>query len=685
VSASEVIELEAKDTITALEMNRGDTLRFTLRNGQTRTFVLEDTSAAIVERVEPGGIVYRFDCRMRADGQLMMMRRFACSQECFYEPYVVNGVRIWPDIVKDVFDLIPVRYPKEGNLQCVPRKDARFAIQDATMRICPQEMHPWLDESQGFIDVGRCYNGDDCYLGPYLGRACHVGMDINHRKGSRLFAPIDFDAQAYFNSLKAGHNNNRWRGIRRWPNGDIWALQTHHLIELLVSEQAALVAGTAYATTAGVHVGSHEHTHFEFKVGRPRRTEAASTKPDKTSIAFPVDFDDQSELAQKHPEVFHLDPWIVYWQIFDDQKLRDGAIRASFEPLAPRRTGQVVEFSTRCSCKDVAVIDRSYYWTFGDGGSATGAQAEHTFARPGVYPVTLVVADGTDRAACTQHVTVNGEPLASPVLCLSCPDEISFRHRPVSAADVYGQTPRRLPCTLEFVARSTRRVPRPKTVRLENLGGGTLPQISDTSTRYVGGDDWINVVASGTGNTQSLNVEVDATGLDVGEYSAIVSVRCLDAVNSPQELRVSLRVEGSQPAAEVTIDDRDDACYATPYFWVGHRFCRCPRDRRGYRGFYLTNGGQAVPGEIVRFTPDLCSGKYLVELSEETPYRAGTEFDVRVRHRDGESMVRVSPTESRKVGTFDFQEGTDGFVEILADGSKGLVIADAVHFRPVDQ
>jgi hypothetical protein len=32
------------------------------------------------------------------------------------------------------------------------------------------------------------------------------------------------------------------------------------------------------------------------------------------------------------------------------------------------------------------------------------------------------------------------------------------------------------------------------------------------------------------------------------------------------------------------------------------------------------------------------------------------------------------------LGNFEFNEGTDGFVEIHAGGSEGLVIADAVKF-----
>jgi len=716
-SAAEAIELQAKDTITALEMNCGDTLRFALRNGQTRTLVLQDTSAAIVERVEPGGIVYRFDCRVLVDGQPMTMRRYACSQECFYEPYVVNGVRIWPDIVKDAFDLIPVRYPRNGNLQCVPRKDARFAIQDATLRICPEETQPWLDEEQNYIDVGRCYNGDDCYLGPYLGQACHVGMDINHPKGSLLLAPIAFDTQAYFNSLKAGHNNNRWRGIRRWPNGDVWALQTHHLIELLVPERTPLSVGTEYATTAGVHVGSHEHTHFEFKVGRPRCSERGEqsgalpplplgegrgegtsgtqdphpnllpggegTSGPSSSTAFPIDFDDQSELAQERPEVLHLDPWIVFWQIFEDQKARDGAIRASIAPLSPCQTGEPVTFSADGSCKGANGAEPSYFWRFGDGGFAMGLKLQHTFARAGVYPVTLVVHDGTNQATQTQHITVNGESLAAPALALSAPDEIAFRRRPVPVADVYGVAARSIPHTLEFVARPTRPVPLAKTVCLRNQGGGTLSTMNSPSIKYWKGDNWLTIEASGKGNVQSLRVGVDGTGLSAGEYLAVVAIDCPGAINSPQSFRVMLRVPSVPPSAQLTIDDCDDACYASPYFWVGHRFCRCPSGKRGHEGFYLTNGSKSAAGEFVRFTPDLRSGRFEVTLADETPFRPGTEFDVRVCHRDGDSTARVVPAKSRTIGTFDFDEGSDGFIEILAEGSKGLVIADAAHFRRV--
>ena len=81
-------ELEAKDTLTPVELNRGEGFTFKLRNGEVRD----------------GGTMYHFTCRVRIDGHRMTMERYVCSQECFYEPYVINGMRVWFDGVQDIFD-----------------------------------------------------------------------------------------------------------------------------------------------------------------------------------------------------------------------------------------------------------------------------------------------------------------------------------------------------------------------------------------------------------------------------------------------------------------------------------------------------------------------------------------------------------------------------------------------------
>ena len=71
----------------------------------------------------------------------------------------------------------------------------------------------------------------------------------------------------------------------------------------------------------------------------------------------------------------------------------------------------------------------SHYWTFGDGGWSDQSDSRHTYLKPGIYPVTLVVDDGTERATFTQHITVDGEPVDSPGLALACSDEVTFRPR----------------------------------------------------------------------------------------------------------------------------------------------------------------------------------------------------------------------------------------------------------------
>jgi hypothetical protein len=289
--------------------------------------------------------------------------------------------------------------------------------------------------------------------------------------------------------------------------------------------------------------------------------------------------------------------------------------------------------------------------------------------------------DGARRAAKTQHIAVSGLPVDQPALALSAADEISFRKRQRSTLDVYNTPPAFLPQTLQFSAHLSGPVPKGKTVGISNAGSGELTQIEPVEITRDIEADWVHVAPAGVGNHQSLDVAVVPNGLEAGLYTALVQVACPGALNSPQRFRVELQVSDRPETNEVIVDNVHPGFYATPYFWVGHRFSRCPKDRRGYAGFYLTNGGRAIPGHFARFTPDLSAGRYEVAFSDKTPFAAGVEFDVRIRHAAGEHTIRIRPDQSRTIGTWDFAEGTDGFVEILAENSRGLVMADAVVFR----
>ena len=295
-TARRVVRRTAKDTLTPVELNHGDELEFVMRSGQVRRVKLIGTSAKVRVKTDredrPVG-QYGFQAVLEIDGKRHEIQRVVPAQESFYEPLVVDGMRVWLDAVSDIFvddgGFLEERDVYSSGTSCRPKRKARLAVNDAGDRICPEPIAWWYPESKDHIDVRECYRGEDVWMGPYIGKKAHGGLDINMKSGTPLFAPIDFDDHYLFDSLTAGDINNRWRGIRRWPNGSVWWLQAHHLNKMLVDEHGPLKRGTRYAETAGVHVGVAEHTHFVFRVF-------------------------------EEGEAYYIDPWIFFWQTFQDRK-----------------------------------------------------------------------------------------------------------------------------------------------------------------------------------------------------------------------------------------------------------------------------------------------------------------------------------------------------------------------------
>jgi len=417
-------------------------------------------------------------------------------------------------------------------------------------------------------------------------------------------------------------------------------------------------------------------------VGRPRQEPAEAITPEKTAaIAFPIDFDDDSELARQQPEVLHLDPWIVFWQAFEDRRSQRGEMRAVIRPFGPAMVGKPTTFAAERPEAVTSASARQYLWAFGDGASAVGFAVEHVFAQPGLYTVQLTVNEGPVRHSAVHWITVDGDPTTDPVLALEAGDEPSFRPWPTHATQVYGWQTSDFPRTFKLVTRPGWDEPQQRLLAVRNLGGGELGEIAVRTLGDEQTDDWLQVECREQEGTRQVTIRAHGATLVAGEYTATVWVHADAAVNGPQWFRVNLHVVEPSQSDEVIVDDSDPGFYATPHFWVGHRFCRCPRSERGCGGFYRTNGGRDVAGEFARFTPDLKAGRYEVRLNNQTPYKAGTSFALRVRHAAGENLVRVQPETSRAIGTFDFAEGTSGFVEILAADSRGIVIADAIDFR----
>jgi hypothetical protein len=69
-------------------------------------------------------------------------------------------------------------------------------VQDATLRVCPDLVHPFCPIPKDGLRIEDCYNGENCWLGALYGAAAHAGLDINHPAGTPLWTPIDFDTYA---------------------------------------------------------------------------------------------------------------------------------------------------------------------------------------------------------------------------------------------------------------------------------------------------------------------------------------------------------------------------------------------------------------------------------------------------------------------------------------------------------
>lgn len=652
------LTLAARDTVSGFEMNRGDTVRFRLRNGQVRTLVLEETSARVLltnlrqlrAKQRDGGTLYEMRARVRVDGHPLDLVRYVGSQETLAVPYVINGMRLWLDAVRDALSLMSDDHG--GVAGCAMSNQARFAANDLLDAVTPRPLHPWYPMKQPFLDIASCYNGDDPYFGAFEGAECHAGLDLNMPMGSPLWAPVDIEDHYLFNSLAAGDNNNRWRGFHTWPDGGQWTLQVHHIASLLVPEHRPIPAGAHYAAAAGVWVGSHEHSHFVFKVRAPGASNAML-----------------------------LDPWILFWQLCEQERATAGEIRAAMAPVSPARTGDTVHFSSDGSRQGRWGVRLVTSWTFGDGGFSLEPNPAHTFARPGIYPVTLTISDGVDRTASTQLITIDGAPLTRPSLALQAREEPGFVERTVEARDSYGIPPSLDPHTIRIVARLGEDVARIREILAVNAGGGALATLDAPRIRYEGGSGWLDAALEEKAPRQRIAIRANPKRLTPGYYPATVTVGCAGCLNSPQQFRVVLEVKQSRPPADITVDDGGSQFYATPGFWLTPRFYRWTQ--KGFGGGYRTNGGRAESGQFARFTPDLRAGTYEVSLAAETPFQPGAAFLVKVRSRAGLQTIRMNPDRSRVLGTFSFSEGGDGYVEILADGSKGQVFADAVHFHRV--
>lgn len=275
------LKIKARDTMTPLTLNIGDSVEYTLRDGTVHKIKCRSGSAEVtrlgpddVDGVTTRVTQYRFEATFDIDGKPVTLSRLNAKESSFFEdPFIIGGMMIHLDAVKCIFEDdggFMGEKDSDGGITCRPKRDVRIVIHDASLPICPGKIAPWFPGAERRHKNRICYHGRDTWMGPWSegGSLAHGGLDINMPDGTILSCPIDVDDQYFFQSIANGDVNNRWRGVRKFEDGTVWWIQAHHINFLLpdIIQHAPLVSGTAYADTAGTFIGRYEHTHFCFRV-----------------------------------------------------------------------------------------------------------------------------------------------------------------------------------------------------------------------------------------------------------------------------------------------------------------------------------------------------------------------------------------------------------------------------------
>lgn len=178
------------------------------------------------------------------------------------------------------------------------------------------------------------------------------------------------------------------------------------------------------------------------------------------------------------------------------------------------------------------------------------------------------------------------------------------------------------------------------------------------------------------GKTTVQKVPIDKLHAVLKKHKAVLDVKSLP--------KGPARVAGLdiKKMAGVVVDDRDAKQTGA---WQ-HSAANGPHVGAGY-----LHDGDADKGKMrVRFTPTLPrGGKYQVRLFYAPASNRATNVLVVVKSKDGEKEVRVNQRmvwngdQGMLVGTYTFEAGQKGWVEVRNDGAKGHVVADAVQFLEV--
>jgi len=643
--------------IKAVEMNIGDTLAYKLKNGQLRTFILRSTSAKPIFTYDNpdnnrSGIVYSMNCKIMADGQELNLKRIVSAQQSYYKPWHINGVTFFFDAVKVIDTFIKDNHGSTGG-SAYPKKDVRFAFIEYEDDYSPQPLKPWYPNKKNYINIKDAYEGADSWLGGYRKDEAHNGLDINISNNTPLWAPIDFDDQYYFNSLAKGDNNNRWMGVRTWPNGEKWILRTHHMTALNIEQNTTLTQGQFYGTVGGVLFGSYPHVHFYF-------------------------------IWEKDGFTTALDPWMIFWKTFENNKRRSNQIRAVMNPFIPAKVGERISINGTLSEMGIHGSDLKYFWSVNNGAFYEGSEAEHVFIKEGVYIVTLTVTNGTDTSTVNQYITVNGGTEPNNYLRLKTMDPFGFKVKAIEEAEIYGQETKEIGNILRFFfKKNSEYIPLPKEVVLE--GNKLVLESLDISIDYLDYSNWLKVEK--IDNKIKVTLLKENLSIAKGTYKAkIILKSAKTGINQSFYVEATTSGHRYQPLDKIIVDDKQAVLFPSNYYWIEEPFDK--EYLKGYGSVTFWGGGNVHQG-IARYQPELSGGSYKIYLHEDAIYEPKYSVEksgiihLQIYTVNGVKDLFWNPRDTNIIGVFELFGGKDSYVDIVTTSSTGMIYLDALVFEKI--
>ena len=306
-----------------------------------------------------------------------------------------------------------------------------------------------------------------------------------------------------------------------------------------------------------------------------------STDPDGSITGWLWDLGDGSE-PQTSETVNHTyaedGSYTVTLTVTDDQDLEHTATtQLVVANAAPQAAMQVsldgLDLTVDGSgSSDAEAGSLSYAWDFGDGNSATGATAEHSYTSEGNYQVELVVTDehgATDST--TQEVSVQLANVAPEALFDSTIDELTVQFDASASNDPDGEI---LEYAWDFGDGQTGTGPTPEHTYATTDAYGVTLVVTDndgathslTSVVQVFAAEVLDPTAAFTSTTDGLVLSVDATSSsppeaggpitgyawDFGDSASADTVTATHTYAQPGTYEVSLTVYAGERSSQIT-------------------------------------------------------------------------------------------------------------------------------------